>query len=92
MATVNSDGKRGNNMSENRKPDSYNGTRSRWKTDFRIDRQYFAAHFCKSDLTADDAAVLDPPVGKNGSVTDGFQRTPAFFPEEILENCLSAEQ
>ena len=28
----------------------------------------FAAHFANPDLTADDAAVLNPPVGKNGSV------------------------
>ena len=32
----------------------------------------FAAHFANPDLTADDAAVLTPPVGKMAVSTDGF--------------------
>ena len=32
----------------------------------------FAAHFANPDLTADDAAVLNPPVGKMAVSTDGF--------------------
>lgn len=52
----------------------------------------FAAHFANPDLTADDAAVLNPPVGKMAVSTDGFIVSPAFSREEILENCLSAEQ
>ena len=31
----------------------------------------FAAHFANPDLTADDAAVLNPPVGKMAVSTDG---------------------
>ncbi len=54
--------------------------------------QIFKAHFANPDLTADDAAVLTPPVGKMAVSTDGFIVSPAFFREEILENCLSAEQ
>ena len=52
----------------------------------------FAAHFANPDLTADDAAVLNPPVGKMAVSTDGFIVSPAFSQEEISENCLSAEQ
>ena len=40
----------------------------------------FAAHFANPDLTADDAAVLVPPVGKMAVSTDGFIVSPAFFP------------
>ena len=42
--------------------------------------QIFAAHFANPDLTADDAAVLNPPVGKMAVSTDGFIVSPAFFP------------
>ena len=38
----------------------------------------FAAHFANPDLTADDAAVLNPPVGKMAVSTDGFIVSPAF--------------
>ena len=41
----------------------------------------FAAHFANPDLTADDAAVLTPPVGKMAVST-----------EEISESFPSAEQ
>ena len=34
--------------------------------------QIFKAHFANKDLTADDAAVLLPPVGKMAVSTDGF--------------------
>ena len=40
----------------------------------------FAAKFQNPDLTADDAAVLTPPVGKMAMTTDGFIVSPAFFP------------
>ena len=40
----------------------------------------FAAHFANPDLTADDAAVLNPPVGKMAVSTDGFIVSPAFYP------------
>lgn len=52
--------------------------------------QVFKAHFANSDLTADDAAVLVPPAGRMAVSTDGFIVSPAFFPVEISENCLSA--
>lgn len=42
--------------------------------------QVFGAHFANPDLTADDAAVLVPPVGKMAMSTDGFIVSPAFFP------------
>ncbi len=42
--------------------------------------QVFKAHFANKDLTADDAAVLAPPVGKMAVSTDGFIVSPAFFP------------
>ena len=42
--------------------------------------QIFKAHFANKDLTADDAAVLLPPVGKMAVSTDGFIVSPAFFP------------
>ncbi|MDO5391418.1 MAG: hydrogenase expression/formation protein HypE [Eubacteriales bacterium] len=42
--------------------------------------QVFKAHFSNPDLTADDAAVLAPPVGKMAVSTDGFIVSPAFFP------------
>ncbi len=32
----------------------------------------FKAHFDNPDLTADDAAVLTPPIGKMAVSTDGF--------------------
>ena len=40
----------------------------------------FKAHFANPDLTADDAAVLTPPVGKMAVSTDGFIVSPAFYP------------
>ena len=40
----------------------------------------FKAHFDNPDLTADDAAVLTPPIGKMAVSTDGFIVSPAFFP------------
>ncbi len=40
----------------------------------------FAAHFANPDLTADDAAVLNPPVGKNGSVYRWIYRIASIFP------------
>ena len=40
----------------------------------------FAAHFANPDLTADDAAVLNPPVGKNGSVYRWIYRITCIFP------------
>ena len=40
----------------------------------------FAAHFANPDLTADDAAVLNPPVGKNGSVNRWIYRISGIFP------------
>ena len=40
----------------------------------------FAAYFANPDLTADDAAVLTPPIGKMAVSTDGFIVSPAFFP------------
>ncbi|MDD6211923.1 MAG: hydrogenase expression/formation protein HypE [Clostridiales bacterium] len=42
--------------------------------------EVFKAHFANPDLTADDAAVLMPPVGKMAMSTDGFIVSPAFFP------------
>lgn len=44
-----------------------------------IDR-VFKAHFSNPYLTADDAAVLVPPVGRMAMSTDGFIVSPAFFP------------
>lgn len=44
-----------------------------------IDR-VFKAHFANPSLTADDAAVLVPPVGKMAMTTDGFIVSPSFFP------------
>lgn len=43
-----------------------------------IDR-VFKAHFSNPNLTADDAAVLKPPVGRMAMTTDGFIVSPAFF-------------
>lgn len=40
----------------------------------------FKAHFSNPYLTADDAAVLMPPVGKMAMTTDGFIVSPTFFP------------
>ena len=54
--------------------------------------QIFKAHFANKDLTADDAAVLLPPVGKMAVSTDGFIVSPAFSREEILANCLCVER
>lgn len=42
--------------------------------------QVFKAHFDNPDLTADDAAVLQPPKGKMAVSTDGFIVSPPFFP------------
>lgn len=39
----------------------------------------FKAHFANPNLTADDAAVLVPPVGRMAMTTDGFIVSPAFF-------------
>lgn len=44
-----------------------------------IDR-VFKAHFSNPNLTADDAAVLMPPINKMAMTTDGFIVSPAFFP------------
>ena len=81
MVTVNSDGKRGNNMSE--KIESQTVTMAHGaggkQTSELIDK-VFAAHFANPDLTADDAAVLNPPIGKMAVSTDGFIVSPAFFP------------
>ena len=52
----------------------------------------FAAHFANPDLTADDAAVLNPPVGKWQCQQMDLSYLRHFSREEILENCLSAEQ
>lgn len=41
----------------------------------RVFKKYFSNEF----LTADDAAVLTPPVGKMAMTTDGFIVSPAFF-------------
>ncbi len=43
-----------------------------------IDR-VFKRHFSNPNLTADDAAVLIPPVGRMAMTTDGFIVSPAFF-------------
>ena len=84
MVTVNSDGKRGNNMSE--KIESQTVTMAHGaggkQTSELIDK-VFAAHFANPDLTADDAAVLNPPVGKMAVSTDGFILSPAFFLHSI---------
>ena len=42
--------------------------------------EVFGKHFSNPDLTADDAAVLTPPVNKMAMSTDGFIVSPAFFP------------
>lgn len=42
--------------------------------------QVFKKHFANPYLTADDAAVLEPPKGKMAMTTDGFIVSPAFFP------------
>ena len=52
----------------------------------------FAAHFANPDLTADDAAVLTPPVGKMAVSTDGFLYLRHSSQEEISESFPSAEQ
>lgn len=39
----------------------------------------FKAHFANPSLTADDAAVLEPPKGRMAMTTDGFIVSPAFF-------------
>ncbi|MCI8514942.1 MAG: hydrogenase expression/formation protein HypE [Lachnospiraceae bacterium] len=44
-----------------------------------IDR-IFKAHFANPFLTADDAAVLPPPVGKMAMTTDSFIVSPFLFP------------
>ncbi len=93
MVTVNSDGKRGNNMSE--KIESQTVTMAHGaggkQTSELID-EVFKAHFSNPDLTADDAAVLTPPAGKMAVSTDGFIVSPAFFQEEISVNFLFVEQ
>ena len=43
-----------------------------------IDR-VFKSHFSNPNLTADDAAVLTPPIGRMAMTTDGFIVSPAFF-------------
>lgn len=48
------------------------------QTNQLIDR-VFKAHFDNPALTADDAAVLTPPVGRMAMTTDGFIVSPAFF-------------
>ena len=42
--------------------------------------EVFAARFNNPLLTADDAAVLEPPRGKMAMSTDGFIVSPSFFP------------
>ena len=42
--------------------------------------QVFKKHFSNPNLTADDAAVLTPPVGRMAMTTDGFIVSPSFFP------------
>ena len=42
--------------------------------------QIFKNYFANDDLTADDAAVLQPTKGKMAVSTDGFIVSPAFFP------------
>ncbi len=42
--------------------------------------QIFKAHFANKDLTADDAAVLLPPVGENGSFYGWFHCISGIFP------------
>lgn len=62
MVTVNSDGKRGNNMSE--KIESQTVTMAHGaggKQTSELIEQSICAHFANPDLTADDAAVLTPP-------------------------------
>ena len=49
---------------------------------------YTHLHFANPDLTADDAAVLNPPVGKMAVSTDGFIVSPAFFPGGNIEMCI----
>lgn len=75
MVTVNSDGKRGNNMSE--KIESQTVTMAHGaggkQTSELIDK-VFAAHFANPDLTADDAAVLTPAGRKNGSINRRIYR------------------
>jgi hydrogenase expression/formation protein HypE len=40
----------------------------------------FKSHFKSKNLTADDAAILNPPIGKMAFTTDGFIVSPAKFP------------
>jgi hydrogenase expression/formation protein HypE len=40
----------------------------------------FAKRFASPLLTADDAAVLEPPHGRMAMSTDGFIVSPSFFP------------
>ena len=42
--------------------------------------EIFKKHFTNPHLTADDAAVLEPPKGKMAFTTDGFIVSPADFP------------
>lgn len=49
------------------------------QTALLIDRVFKSA-FANPDLTADDAAVVAPPVGRMAMTTDGFIVSPAFFP------------
>ena len=46
----------------------------------KLIEEVFAARFSSPLLTADDAAVLEPPRGKMAMSTDGFIVSPAFFP------------
>ena len=58
-----------------------------------IDQSICKAHFANPDLTADDAAVLTSAGWENGSVNRWISSYLRHFSrEEILENCLSAEQ
>ncbi len=51
--------------------------------------QIFKNYFANDDLTADDAAVLQPTKGKMAVSTDGFIVSPAFFPGAISASFLS---
>ena len=79
MVTVNSDGKRGNNMSK--KIESQTVTMAHGaggkQTSELIDK-VFAAHFANPDLTADDAAVSAG--WENGSVNRWIYRISGIFP------------
>ncbi len=46
----------------------------------KLIEEVFAANFDSPLLTADDAAVLEPPRGRMAMSTDGFIVSPSFFP------------